>query len=134
MAVIKAKRREGRYSVYVKAKQLCVYTMTICKNESSFPRRNRWILTQRLVDEASKILSCVRMGLLDTHPLMTKNPLKYREFYEEAFLSAETLLTLIDVSYNIFNLDSKRVEYWTSLVVDVEKSIIKKLEQYDKAT
>lgn len=55
MSVIKAKRQEGKLSVLVKAREMCVYTITICKNEKNFPKRNRWILTQPIVSEALAI-------------------------------------------------------------------------------
>ena len=60
MSVIKAKRQEGKLSVLVKAREMCVYTITVCKNEKNFPKRNRWILTQPIVSEALEIMSCIR--------------------------------------------------------------------------
>lgn len=60
MSVIKAKRKEGQLLVLSKARTLCAYTITICKNERHFPKRDRWILTQPIVTEALNIMTCLR--------------------------------------------------------------------------
>ena len=60
LAVIRAKRQQGKFEILPKAMDLCVYTITICKSEKSFPKRNRWILTQPIVNEAIAILTNVR--------------------------------------------------------------------------
>ena len=60
MSVIKAKRQDGQLVVLTKAREMCAYTVTVCKNEKNFPKRDRWIITQPIVTEALSVMSCIR--------------------------------------------------------------------------
>ncbi|MEF9974678.1 MAG: hypothetical protein RSG50_11440 [Clostridia bacterium] len=52
MSVPKWKRKEGDMAVIMAVRSLCKYTLTICKNEKRFPKRNRWVITDKIVREA----------------------------------------------------------------------------------
>ena len=60
LSVIKAKRQEGKLNTLTKAREMCAYTIQICKNEKNFPKRDRWLLTQPIVNEALGIMTCIR--------------------------------------------------------------------------
>ena len=66
LSVIKSKRQEGKLQVLTKARELCAYTVMVCKNEKNFPKRDRWILTQPIVGEALAIMSCIRRANYDS--------------------------------------------------------------------
>ncbi len=122
MAVIRVNRRPGKFEILSKAMDLCVYTITICKNEKHFPKRNRWILTQPIVNEAVAILTNVRYA--NSVRITEREDYLYRrQMQAEAFAHSEALLSLIEIAYNCLNLEPERVEYWTGLVVEVEDKI-----------
>lgn len=122
MSVIKAKRAPGKFEVLVKARNLCVYTLGICKNEKSFPKRNRWILTQPIVNEALAMLSCIRRA--NAVRVVRAEDYVYRRGQQaEAYARAEALLALIDLAYNVLGLEARRVEYWTGLVLEAEDKL-----------
>ena len=60
MTVIKSKRQPGKFEILSMVREMCVYTITICKNEKNFPKRDRWILTQPIVSEALAAMTCIR--------------------------------------------------------------------------
>lgn len=94
--MIKAKRQEGQLVVLTKAREMCAYTVTICKNEKNFPKRDRWILTQPIVTEALSVMSCVRRA--NSVRVETVEDYTYRRSQQvKAFGHAEALLTLMDV-------------------------------------
>lgn len=74
LSVIKSKRQEGKLQVLTKARELCAYTVMVCKNEKNFPKRDRWIITQPIVSEAlnmnRKSISKERRKLRKLHKLM----------------------------------------------------------------
>lgn len=120
MSVIKANRKEGKLTVIVKARELCSYTVQICKNEKNFPKRERWILTQPIVNEALGIFTCLRRA--NAVAVDTPEDYKYRRSQQiQAYSMCEALLTLIEIAYQSLNLGSDRAEYWTGLVVDLEE-------------
>lgn len=119
LAVIKSKRKAGKLEVLTKAIRLCAYTVTICKNEKHFPKRDRWILTQPIVSESLSMLSCIRRA--NSVRVETQRDYDYRRGQQaEAYAHAEALLTLIELAYACLSLESERVEYWTGLVLEVE--------------
>ena len=60
ISVVTGKRQEGTLQVLILARQLAVYTVKISKNENVFPKSYRWILTQKIVNEAVDALNCIR--------------------------------------------------------------------------
>ena len=131
LSVIKSKRQEGKLQVLTKARELCAYTVMVCKNEKNFPKRDRWILTQPIVTEALAIMSCVRRA--NSVNVETREDYAYRRGQQtEAYARAEALLTLLDIAYASLSLESDRVEHWTGLILDVE-TLIQKWKRSDKA-
>lgn len=119
MSVIKAKRKEGKLTVLLKARDLCVYTVTICKNEKNFPKRDRWIMTQPIVNEAISIFACARRA--NAVKVETDEDFKYRRRQQiEAYSRCEALLSLMTVAYETLHIEHDRIEHWTGLVVETE--------------
>lgn len=52
MAIPKSKRTTTPLSVLVEADTLACYTILICTDESRFPKRYRWCLTQQIIESA----------------------------------------------------------------------------------
>ena len=102
-----------------KARELSAYTVTICKNEKSFPKRDRWILTQPIVTEALSIMSCIRRA--NAVRVETQADYDYRRNQQvQAYSHAEALLTLMDIAYDVLSVESERIQHWTGLVLEVE--------------
>jgi len=91
----------------------------LCKNERNFPKRDRWIITQPIVRETLDIMSCIKRA--NSVRVETKEDYIYRRGQQvEAYAHTEALLTLMDIAYLSLGLESKRVEYWTGLVLSVQ--------------
>jgi hypothetical protein len=60
LSVPLSKRKQGKLETLTRARELCAYTIQICKNEKNFPKRDRWLLTQPIVTETLSIMSCIR--------------------------------------------------------------------------
>lgn len=119
MSVIKSKRTESKLQVLTKAREMCVYTLTICKNEKHFPKRNRWILTQPIVNEAIAVLACIRRA--NAVRVERYEDFIYRNQQQtEAYSRCEALLSLIELAFLILEVESDRIEYWTGLIVTLE--------------
>lgn len=124
MSVLKSQRGTGRFEVITKAIALADYTITICKNEKNFPKRDRWIITQKIVNLAIDIVADIRKAN-DVHVVEPSDYYYRRQLQIQARANCEALLTLIDISYRNLHLESDRVEYWTGLVVHVENLLSK---------
>ena len=131
MSVIKAKRQEGQLVVLTKAREMCAYTVAICKNEKNFPKRDRWIITQPIVTEALSIMSCIRRA--NSVRVETQDDYTYRRNQQvQALAHAEAMLTLMDIAYEALSVESDRIQHWTGLVLEVE-TLVQKWKRSDKA-
>ena len=101
---------------------MCAYTVQICKNEKNFPKRDRWILTQPIVNEALAVLACIRRANA-VRVTRAEDYIYRRSQQVEAYAHAEALLALIDVAYISLSIESNRVEYWTGLILEVEEKL-----------
>jgi hypothetical protein len=131
LSVIKAKRQEGKLTILTKAREMCAYTIQICKNEKNFPKRDRWLLTQPIVNEALGIMTCIRRA--NAVRVEIREDYLYRRSEQiKAYSHAEAMLTLMDIAYVSLGIESRRIEHWTGLVLEVEK-LVQKWYRSDRA-
>lgn len=126
MSVRKSERTEGKLSVLLAARNLCVYTLTICKNEKSFPKNQRWLLTSKITAEAVDAFTCIRRAnaVYAKDGQMSDVDYNYRRSQQiEAHGHIHALLSLIDVAYEMNNIDSNRIAHWTALAVDTDSKL-----------
>lgn len=130
MSVPENQRSESKLAVQTKAKELAEYTTSICSNEKIFPKRDRWILTNRIVTVTLEIMENVDMA--NDIFVSTKGDFEIRRNCQTtALASTAKLLGLMELAYIKYGIESKRIRYWTQLVYD-ERELIKKWRQGDK--
>lgn len=123
MSVRVGQRREGNLQVLRLTRELAKYTLSICKNEKAFPKSYRWLLTQRIVNEAVDSLGCVKRAN-SIRNIDTVADYNYRfQQQKEAHAHIEALLSYMDLAYEVIKIDDKRMEYWTGLAVDADNKI-----------
>jgi hypothetical protein len=129
LAVPEGKRTESKLAVQTKAIEMANYTITICSNENNFPKRYRWCLTNKIVDTAIEIMNDINTA--NSIYVSTKNDYELRrEFQTKALAYTARLLGLMELAYVRFNIEDKRIRYWTQLVVDT-RELIKKWKKSD---
>ena len=122
MSVRKGERTEGNLQVLNISLELAKYTLRICSNEKVFPKKQRWIMTQKMVNECLEVLCCVRRA--NSVFVKTAEDFSYRRAQQvlaRAHLSAFT--TLADLSYNAFSIESHRVEHWSKLIAETDDKL-----------
>lgn len=120
MSVLKSKRQESKLQVLVKARELATYTTQIIGNEKSFPKRSRWIIAQKIADEAVEIYTCCRRANSVSVEMDSDYVFRHDQ-QTKAFSHCEALLSLIEIAYGLYNIESRRIEHWTGLVIETEK-------------
>lgn len=121
MSVVKSKQTEGKLLVVTKARELAAYTIKICSNEKNFPKRYRWCITAEIVDCAIDVSSNVNAA--NSIYVNDDNKKDYqlrRQYQTKALAETYALLSMIDIAYSVFSIESKRIEYWTRLVNEVQ--------------
>lgn len=130
MSVPEGKRTESKLAFHTKAIELADYTTTICNNNKIFPKRDRWMISSRIVNTAITILTSV----VKANGIFVSNKSNYeqrREYQELARDSTLELLALMDLAYAKYPISSKRIEHWTRLVYE-ERNLILKWMKSDK--
>lgn len=124
MSVPTGKRQEGDMQVIRELTELARYTVTACKNESVFPKSSRWLLTQKIVNEAIDALSCATRA--NAVKVDYKPDFEYRHAQQrEAHSHLEALLTLLNVAYTVVQIEGRRIDYWTGLIVSADTKLKK---------
>ena len=122
MSVVSGKRDQGRLKVLDRSYELCKYTLSIVRNEKVFPKSYRWLLSQKIVDEAVDALGCIKRA--NATKVQCTSDYEYRHNQQvRAYAHLEALLTLVDLAFNVLNISADRVEYWTGLVLETEKCL-----------
>lgn len=119
MSVPKSKRSEGQLTVLVKANELATHTIKICSNEKNFPKHYRWCITNKIVDSALDINNYITMA--NAVFVTDKNDVALRkQFQTKAIAASYALLSMMDIAYRTFGIESKKIEYWTGLVIELQ--------------
>ena len=130
MSVVKSKRTESRLEVLLAANQLAEYTIRICSNEKSFPKRYRWCITSKIVDKAMDInnmaqeANAIYVSTLQDYQIR-------RNLQTKALAATYALLSDIELAHRIFGIDGKRVENWVAQATH-EQILIRKWRKADE--
>lgn len=130
MSVRKGDRTSGKLEVLNCISVLSSHTIRTCRSEKVFPKSSRWIMAKPIVDECISAFTCVRRA--NSVLVKTQQDYEYRRSQQvEAHSHLEALLSLIDLAYNAFDIEARRVEYWTGLVLQADE-LLKSWMRSDK--
>ena len=121
---MKNQRGEQKLEVVTKAIELAKYSINTCKSEKNFPKKERWIMASRIANLSIDIVTAIRKAN-DVRVSIDQDYLYRRQLQVEAAGNCEAMLTLIDLAHVCLNLETRKVEYWAGLIVELEKLISK---------
>ena len=124
ISVLKNQRGEQKLEVVTKAIGLAEYSINACKSEKNFPKKERWIMASRIANLSLDIVTAIRKAN-DVRVTIAQDYLNRRQLQVEASGNCEAMLTLIDLAHTCFGLETKKTEYWTGLILELEKLISK---------
>lgn len=129
MTVVKNKRGESELEVLNKARELAMYTIKICSNEKNFPKRHRWSIINKIVNDAIDVHGNIRKA----NDIFVSLDIDYklrREWQVRAMGCADELLANMDIAYMLFNVNDNRIDHWVGLVKDT-KDLLRKWRDSD---
>jgi len=120
MSVPFSKRGQNDLEVLTKIDALAQYTIKICSNEKHFPKRYRWCITTKIVENVIDIMNYTNEA--NTVLVTQSSDYELRRRYQKMAISkTASLLGMIQVAYKTFSIESKRIEYWVHLIIDVRR-------------
>jgi hypothetical protein len=125
MSVRTGDRSEGTLGVLNEVRKLGEYTIQICKSEKVFPKSSRWVMAKPIIDECIAALTCVRRAnAVYVQPETAQADYDYRRSEQvRAHSHLDAMLSLIDLAYTSFAIESGRIEYWTGLVLKADDKL-----------
>lgn len=130
MSVVSSKRGMGHLTVFTKANDLAAFTIRICSNEKNFPKHYRWCVTAKIVDAALDINNYITMA--NSVFVQSENDVALRhQFQQKAIASSYALLSMIDIAYRTFGIDSAKIDHWTGMILEVQ-NLLRNWKKSDK--
>ena len=121
MSVPKNKRSHGELEVLTRARELKTHTLGICTNTNNFPKRYRWCITNDIIKEVCELCRLIVRANSIRIDKINEQDCKRRFLYQkQAYELTEVILEDIDTAYAFFRIPSNSIEYWVSLVMDVQ--------------
>lgn len=123
MSVIESNRTKTVLATSVKARELASYTIKITTNTKVFLPEYRSSLTDQIVSDAVNIY---RFVWLANNIRVGNDPdmwARRSRLQVEARELCNDLLALMGIAKPLFHLRTKRIEYWTGLVIETRTMI-----------
>lgn len=128
MSVLKTNRGESGAQFLDTAKDLHVFTMRTCVK---FPKRYTFFITQDIVQSASNIHAYVKRGN-SIFPSCLQDVKLRREQFVLANAELQSLISKINIAYDTFPIEEKKMLKWLDLIhkeINLIKKVIKKDEE-----
>lgn len=116
--VQKDKRKDGKLTLPILARNHAKWVIQITKNAKWFPPEYNHTVTDEIVLEAKNI----HRHIWTANNILVRSPETYRDRrreQEKAAMLCNDLLADIEIAATLFHLRGKRVKYWTAAVVEI---------------
>lgn len=121
MSVPEGKRHKGRLEVHIKAQALASYTARILANDKVFDPKVDEEIIRRIKGCAYDIYSKAwAANRIRAETNGVNREMRYRN-QEEAILLCDEMLAYIGIAKQVFHLRSKRMQYWSGQIVEVQR-------------
>ena len=121
LSVAEPLRHKGRLEVHVKAQFLATYTAQILKNEKIFDPNVDAALIDRMKTCAFDIyVKSWQANKIRAETNQINRNMRYK-LQEEAILTCDELHACIGIAKKLYHLRSKRMKYWSGLIIDVRQ-------------
>ena len=122
MSVPKGKRKESKLELAVLARDHAKYVIQITNNPKIFLPEYNSAITSDLILQAKDINRCIwaanNIRVSSTYDYQLRH-----NYQKQALLTCITLLADIDIAKVVFHLSSKRIKYWTELIIEIKNKL-----------
>lgn len=121
MSVPEGKRHKGRMEVHIKAQALASYTARILANEKTFnPQIDREIIRRIKACAYDIYAKSWKANKIRAETNKENRRMRYG-LQQESILLCDEMLAYIGIAKQVFHLRSKRIKYWSGMILDVQR-------------
>lgn len=128
MSVIRSQRSLSDMEFLNTARQLEIYTIRKCVN--TIPKRYTFYLGENLAKAATAVYENVKKGN-SVYPTNAHEVQIRRDFFIKAYVELQSLVSQIEVAYELLHFDTKVLEEWSTLIAQ-EINLVKGVMESDK--
>lgn len=122
MSVPSYKRSENKLQALKDTLAMTSYTIHMCENEKIFPKKTRWNLCSRIIDNCLNAVVHIRQA----NKINPQNEEMYRERIAKQYLvilDFEALWGLMTVAFEAYNIPSEKVSIWSNLMLTADERV-----------
>lgn len=123
MSVPKGDREEGELAVFTEARKLVVRTRSLCSNERYFPKRQRWIVADRMCDLVHEMFTCIVEANSIYVELGTTDAEWRIMLWKKALGACNALSAFIDMTVENGLMPLEQIRSWNNDCVKVQALI-----------
>ena len=123
MSVLLNHRSENKLQAYADTLRLVTYTVRMCENEHIFPKKCRWTLCSKILENCFD--SLVKIKQANKIRPTTAEQAKFRLKLElQILLNFDALWTLIDIAANAYEIPKEKVGIWSQLMLTADNRVM----------
>ena len=122
MSVPVNKRTENKLQALADTLTMTAYTLQMCENEKIFPKKSRWTLCNRIIDECYKAI--VNIKVSNKYDMKDAEMAKKRIMLQHTVLmNFEALWALMTIAFETYSIPNDKKEIWSGLMLTAEDKV-----------
>ena len=122
MSVPKYKREENKLQALVDTINMTKYTIQMCENERIFPKKCRWNICSRIMDNCLDSIVKIRQAN-KIRPTNKEQADQRTSLQYEVLQNFEALWTLMELAYNVYSISSEKMGNWSALMLEADEKV-----------
>lgn len=123
MSVPSSQRAENKLQALKDTFAMTTYTIQMCENEKVFPKKCRWNLCSRIIDQCLyaviHIRQANRINAVDDESFSRR-----AELQNQVLLDFEALWGLMTIAFEAYSVPANKVETWSDLMLTAEERVM----------
>ena len=128
MSVVRSKQAESNLEFLRTARSLQIFTVQKCVN--TVPKRYTFYVGTGLAESAASIYRNVKRGN-SVYPLNRHEAQTRRDYFLKAYVELQSLVSQIEVAYELLHFDEKVLHEWAALI-NSEMKLIQAVMKKDR--
>lgn len=115
-------RSENKLQALKDTLEMTSYTIHMCENEKIFPKKSRWNLCSRIIDNC--LQSTIKIRQANKINAKTKEDAELRvKLQKQVLLHFEALWGLMTIAYETYSIPGEKVQHWSELLLKSENTV-----------
>ena len=131
MSVPVYKRGENKLQALVDTIEMCNYIIGMCENEKIFPKKTRWTLCQRLLDNCIRAVVSIRQA--NKVKVETEEDFKFRKsLQQDVLVYFEAIWAILTIACSQYPISKEKIHIASNKLLQAETTVTAWINSDDK--